>query len=122
MMARTLDKARALLPGGNPGRYYITPGLSAWLLGKLGLSEEQFSAIVAQAQCEDDVVARFDTLLPEEKREKINRFITRFTLNDVPEEMQRHILAAHPWGFDESLPVIEVIEEDDRRSFPSSWH
>ena len=46
MMARTVDKARALLPGGNPGRYYITPGISGWMLKKLGLSEAEFIEVL----------------------------------------------------------------------------
>ena len=120
MMARTVDKARALLPGGNPGRYYISPGLSAWLLGKLGFTQEQFVAIVAQSGSDDEVAAHFAGILPDEKRRRINHFIETFTIRDVPEEMQAHIRASHTWSWPLGTPVIDALEEDDRRDFPAA--
>jgi hypothetical protein len=55
MIARTVDKLRATLPGGNLGPYKIA-GLSARLLEKLDLEEEELRNAVAQAKSEDDVV------------------------------------------------------------------
>lgn len=120
MMARTVDKARGLLPGGNPGRYYISPGLSAWLLGKLGFTEAQFIAIVAQSANDEEAAAHFSGVLTEERCRRINHFIQTFTIADVPEEMQALIKASHTWSWPQATPVIEALEEDDRRSFSTA--
>ena len=120
MMARTVDKARALLPGGNPGRYYISPGISAWLLGKLGFTEAQFLGIVAQSATDEEVAAHFSGILPDEKRRRINQFIQTFTIEDVPEEMQAVIKGSHTWSWPQGTPMIEALEEDDRRNFPTA--
>jgi hypothetical protein len=50
MLPRTIDKARALLAGGQPGRYFISPGISAYVLEKLGVPEAAFIAAVAAAR------------------------------------------------------------------------
>jgi hypothetical protein len=39
MLARTIDKLRATLPGGNIGAYSI-PGFSARMLSAIGVSED----------------------------------------------------------------------------------
>jgi uncharacterized protein DUF5069 len=56
MIARTVDKLRASLPGGNLGPYKIA-GFSARLLEKLEIDENELRDAVAQAQTEDDVAA-----------------------------------------------------------------
>ena len=53
-LARTVDKLRATLPGGNPGEYKI-PGFSARLLKALGISEDALREEVARAASDDDV-------------------------------------------------------------------
>jgi hypothetical protein len=54
-IARTLDKLRALLPGGNPGDYKIA-GFSASILKALGIEETQLRDAVGTASSEADVV------------------------------------------------------------------
>jgi hypothetical protein len=54
MLARTVDKIRATLPGGNIGEYQIT-GFSSTLLNALGLSEQSLRAAVAAAGSDADV-------------------------------------------------------------------
>ncbi len=56
LIPRTIDKARALLPGGSFGAYWITPGCSAWLLQRLGFDETAFLGLVATAP-DDDAIA-----------------------------------------------------------------
>ncbi|MFY9738733.1 MAG: DUF5069 domain-containing protein [Candidatus Cybelea sp.] len=53
---RTIDKMRALLPGGNPGRYYLE-GASLVLLEQIGVDPALLQEVVASAASEADVVA-----------------------------------------------------------------
>ncbi|GAC1658135.1 MAG: hypothetical protein NVS4B13_00570 [Candidatus Elarobacter sp.] len=55
-LARTIDKTRAKLQG-TPGSYKIGPGMSAYLLEWLGITEEQFTEAVRDATGDEDVVA-----------------------------------------------------------------
>jgi hypothetical protein len=55
-LPRTIDKARALLPGGNPGAYGL-PGLSQKMFEMLGIDAAAFVAEVGTAQTDDQVVA-----------------------------------------------------------------
>jgi Domain of unknown function (DUF5069) len=56
MLARTVDKIRATLPGGNIGDYQIT-GFSSSLLNALEISESVLRKVVAQANSDDEVAA-----------------------------------------------------------------
>jgi hypothetical protein len=54
MAARTVDKLRATLPGGNIGDYQIT-GFSSSLLNALGISEAVLRKVIAEARSDADV-------------------------------------------------------------------
>lgn len=56
MLARTIDKLRATLPGGNLGSYRIA-GFSAQLLEKLGTPEDALRDVVARETSDDDVAS-----------------------------------------------------------------
>jgi hypothetical protein len=56
MAARTVDKIRATLPGGNIGEYQIT-GFSSSLLNALGISEAVLRKVIADAESDADVAA-----------------------------------------------------------------
>ena len=56
MIARTVDKLRATLPGGNLGSYQI-PGFSTRLLEALNIREDDLREAVARATSDDEVVA-----------------------------------------------------------------
>jgi Domain of unknown function (DUF5069) len=53
---RTIDKMRALLPGGNPGKYHVD-GASLGLLGRIGVDPAQLQEVVASAESDADVAA-----------------------------------------------------------------
>jgi len=53
-MARTVDKIRATLPGGDPGPYKVE-GYSMRVLTALGIDLNDFISIVTLAQTDDDV-------------------------------------------------------------------
>jgi hypothetical protein len=54
MLARTVDKIRATLPGGNIGEYQIT-GFSSSLLNALGISEAVLRKVIAEAGSDEAV-------------------------------------------------------------------
>ena len=54
MAARTVDKLRATLPGGNIGEYQIT-GFSSSLLGALKIPEALLRAAIARADSDSEV-------------------------------------------------------------------
>ncbi len=54
MAARTVDKIRATLPGGNIGEYQIT-GFSSSLLNALGIVESALRAAVARAASDAEI-------------------------------------------------------------------
>jgi Domain of unknown function (DUF5069) len=56
MLARTVDKIRATLPGGNIGEYQIT-GFSSSLLNALGISEAVLRKVIAEAGSDEAVSA-----------------------------------------------------------------
>jgi len=56
MAARTVDKIRATLPGGNIGEYQIT-GFSSSLLNALEISESVLRKVIAEAHSDADVAA-----------------------------------------------------------------
>ena len=56
MAARTVDKLRATLPGGNIGEYQIT-GFSSSLLNALGIAESSLRKAIAGAQSDEEIAA-----------------------------------------------------------------
>lgn len=56
MLARTVDKVRATLPGGNIGAYQIT-GFSSRLLLKLGIAEAVLRDVIARAASDAEIAA-----------------------------------------------------------------
>jgi Domain of unknown function (DUF5069) len=56
LMARTVDKLRATLPGGNLGEYQMR-GFSSHLLKKLSIEEQALREVVARAGSDDDVAS-----------------------------------------------------------------
>ena len=56
MAARTVDKLRATLPGGDIGEYQIT-GFSSSLLNALGIAESVLRKVIAQASSDEEVAS-----------------------------------------------------------------
>src|SRR5581483_9823112 len=75
MLARTIDKLRATLPGGNLGAYRI-PGFSERLMKSLGIEEDELRTVVARAGSDDEVLkwvqARCDTSKFEDLNKKLS--------------------------------------------------
>jgi Domain of unknown function (DUF5069) len=112
MLPRTIDKARALLPGGDPGDYAITPGLSAWLLSEIGISESELLVLVHRAADEHDVARAVEQRVPPERREPLNERMKTMRVRDLAPDARERFLRLHE-AQDDAL-VIDVLVADDR--------
>lgn len=116
MLARTVDKARALLPGGDPGSYWISPGLSAYLLGRLRISEEEFVAAVREAQSDDDVAAFVRARVDPGRIERIDATIGTLSVAQVTQELRERFVRTYGERPPGEL-IIDVLAQDDRKTF-----
>lgn len=120
-MPRTIDKLRGFLPGGNPGGYFIngkTPGISQYLLDRLGISLDDLREAVARAGDEDEIATWLRARTDTSQYDAINATLRRVKPKHAhdPEyfaELYAHTLAAHP----ELEHILDIVDEDDRRIF-----
>ncbi len=116
MLARTIDKVRATLPGGDSGEYYIK-GFSQRLLDELGVSEEALRDAVAAARNDDDVVAWVRERTDPDSYARINAALRSRSVEqqqDRPGFFERYPDAREVSG---STPMFDVLELDDARMF-----
>jgi hypothetical protein len=114
-LPRTIDKLRATLRGGDPGAYRI-PGFSSTMLEQLGIGAGELTAIVAAATSDDEVGA----------------YVAAHTTPERIAGWNAWALARQPAGGDRAEAVarypflaeraelglgVDVLEEDDQRSF-----
>jgi len=120
-MPRTIDKLRALLPGGNPGVYFINgpiPGMSGFLIQRLGISEEALRDAVAAASSDDDVAAWLREHTDASQYSAINETLRRIKPKHAQDPavfatIYAETLALHP----DLVHTLDIIEADDRRMF-----
>ena len=115
-MARTVDKVRATLPGGDLGVYKVE-GFSTRVLTGLGLDLEDFSSIVALAQSDDDIAQWLLKHTTQEARDQVNAKLSAITIRDRMDSA----------GFFERYPIakelppettlLEMLDYDDRAMF-----
>jgi hypothetical protein len=126
MMARTIDKLRAKLPGGKTGAYSITtafgPGLSLLLLDGLGVTEECLLEVVQKFSVEHEIaewlrinadlssVASLNEKLFSPRIEDVLAFIPPAIFNEIYPAAERMMITS---------PMFEVLLEDDRLMFPN---
>jgi hypothetical protein len=116
LLPRTIDKARAALRGGDLGEYYLTPGLSALLLGEAGMTEAEFMELVQRAADETEVANAFAERIAPERCERWNDELKQRRVADLAAEDRERFLQLH-YAHDDEL-VIDVLVGDDRRAFP----
>jgi predicted trehalose synthase len=114
-LPRSIDKARAALPGGDLGEYTLE-GITQMMLERFGLTIAEFTAAVAAAGGDDDVVAFVRERATQATIDEWNASIAqRLSRNGNRAEA----LVAHPWlhARPDLTLSLDVLEEDDRRSF-----
>ena len=113
MMARTVDKLRASLPGGNLGAYKIA-GFSQRLLEGLGIEEAQLREVVAKAHDDNDVAAWLAQNTNANKYDEINRQLENRRTTDMSEGFHEKYPVARKYDLEF---VFDVLEYDDREMF-----
>ncbi len=119
-LARTIDKLRAELPGGNLGAYLNhDTGFSAFVVRRLGLDMNAFREAVAGAADENALVewltARIDVGSAAALNAKLETFVVeRMTPEDQLSARERHpVMADRP----EISKILDLLEADDRHAF-----
>lgn len=127
LMPRTIDKLRAMLPGGHPGEYVINlaesrvRGISGYLLERLGISEADLLEAVRNAPDERAVAAWLRERVDTSQYPAINQTLRRIKPKHADDEgffreLYAPTLALHP----ELEFIIDIVEADDRRLFSGS--
>jgi len=114
-LPRSIDKARASLPGGNLGEYTIE-GLTQVMLEQLGVGIPAFTAAVEAARDDADVVAFVSERASQAAIDEWNASILKRLSRGGN---RAEALVAHPWlhSRPDLTLSVDVLEEDDRQSF-----
>ena len=116
MAARTVDKLRATLPGGNIGEYQIT-GFSSSLLNALGVAESSLRKAIAGAQSDDEIAAWIREHSDPERYGEINAKLESRTVRERlsdPEFIKRYPGAQR---LPPDTPRLDLLVADDAESF-----
>jgi hypothetical protein len=118
MLPRMIDIARAKLPGGVVGEYQIGRGMSGVVLRHFGLTADEFVGIVARAKDEKDVMATVPGSPGQTDHSRLSSFLNGLTVADVPDTFKAEFERFYGKNLPASRLVLDVLEEDDARSFP----
>ncbi len=112
-LPRTIDKMRALLPGGNIGAYNV-PGGSTRMLAAIGIDPDDLQAVVARAKSEDEVVSWVLAHADPSQFGEVSRAIAARSVNDIEPERRARFEAMYPHHAKVSSGLIfDVIDQDD---------
>ncbi len=119
-LARTIDKLRAELPGGDLGPYLNhDTGFSAYVVRRLGLDMNELRNVVANAPDEAAVVewlaARIDGTTAPALNAKLETFVVeRMSPEDQILVRQRHPMMAER---SELSKILDILDADDELTF-----
>lgn len=124
LMPRTIDKLRALLPGGHPGAYFINgqiKGISGYLLERLGVSESALLEAVRGASSESQIAAWLRQRSDAAQYPAINATLRRIKPKHAQDEaFVRNEYALTLQEHPELEFIVDIIDADDRRLFGDS--
>jgi Domain of unknown function (DUF5069) len=116
MAARTVDKLRATLPGGNLGDYQIT-GFSSRMLETIGIGEAALRAVIAGADSDEAVATWIRERSNAERRTAFNEMLAALTVGERlgdPDFVARYPIATR---LPPETPRIDMLAADDREMF-----
>lgn len=116
MLARTIDKMRANLPGGNPGNYRIL-GFSTRMMKALGINADEMQAVVADARSEDEIVAWVQAHSDPASYDSLNQTMARRKVKDVTEDLLPLFVQSYGPNVPPDTVLFDLLEEDDRKAF-----
>jgi hypothetical protein len=116
MAARTVDKIRATLPGGNLGAYQIT-GFSSRLLDRLGIAESMLRAAIATADSDEDVARWIAQHSDSAIYSEINAALERPTVGERLGDAE--FVARYPVASELNAETsrLDLLIADDRATF-----
>lgn len=115
MLARTIDKLRAELPGGNLGEYHFAV-MSEEMCDELEITHDDLLDVVADAKNDDQVVAWVLKNTDETRYDQINEQHLARKITDANRERltkKYPVLAEHP----ELESILELLNLDDAKQF-----
>lgn len=120
-MPRTIDKLRALLPGGNPGEYFINgkiTGMSGFLLKRLAVSERDLLDTVRRADDDDGVAAWLRDHTDTAQYPALNETLRRIRPKHAEDPVYFAQLYSETLTHNPNLEcIVDIIEADDCRIF-----
>lgn len=119
MLARTIDKMRANLPGGNLGAYQIA-GFSTIMLDGVGIPADDLQAVVALASDDEEVVAWVHKHADRSKYAQVNATLEA---RNVAERLgDADFLRKYPFAktLPPETPRMRMLELDDAQSFANA--
>ncbi len=120
-MARTIDKLRAEMPGGDMGPYLNRgDGMSAVMCKRIGVDMDELRAAVAAAANEDEVAAWLRERVSPELAADTTAKLPTFTMDRLPPEFQERVRQNHPVVArrPELVTFFDIFEADDAELFP----
>jgi hypothetical protein len=118
MIARTVDKLRATLPGGKLGEYRI-PGFSTRLLEQLGIEEAALRDAVARAQSDAEIASWIRERSDPARYSEINAGFESLKIAERlgdPEYLERYPLAKR---LPPETSRLDMLIADDEELFAS---
>jgi hypothetical protein len=115
-LPRSIDKARAHLPGGDRHEYNIS-GLTTTMLERFGIKPDDFVAAVGSASTDADVVAFVRKSVDKAKTDEWNAFIKAREPRgnaDLPEVHQTYTWLKEMPGL---RTALDILVEDDKRFY-----
>lgn len=120
ILARTLDKCRALL-WGNIGEYHFDCPLDNMLFGWKGIKGDDFKAEVEKGTDDAGMAKWVDEngeKKTDEEKAEWRQERRAFNFNDVPEKREWYAEQLQPLGLDPATtPLFDWLEADDEASY-----
>jgi hypothetical protein len=116
MAARTVDKIRASLPGGNLGAYQI-PGFSTQMLEAIGIGEDTLRDEVVRASSDAEIAAWIRGRTTPEKIAAFNEKIVERRIKDRLDDEVWRKKYPHAVHMPPETPLIDMLSDDDELAF-----
>lgn len=116
MAARTVDKMRASLPGGNLGAYQIS-GFSSRMLEAMSISEDEFREHVAQASNDAQIAAWLKERTTPEQISAFNTWITARRIEHRIDDEEFLKKYPHVVSLSRDMALVDMLPLDDEIAF-----
>lgn len=115
-LARTIDKLRAELPGGDLGPFLNhDTGFSAYVVRRLGLDMNDLRGAVAESAGEDALVEWLRARIDVSTAAALNAKLETFVVERMKPEDRRLVRSRHPVMANrpELSKILDILEADD---------